>query len=189
MVRGEKQNQALQTGSQFLFQSKRFMKVLVTGGVKSGKSRIAEQRSLELSQGEKAIYLATTEMIDSEMEARILVHKERRKDRFVTVEEPLNLHETIQQYSRTILIECLTMWMNNMLFHQKTEQLILREIERVLQLPNHTVFVLNEVGLGVIPDNPLARQFVDISGKVSQLIGAHADEVLFCVAGQTLRVK
>ncbi|MBF0289286.1 MAG: bifunctional adenosylcobinamide kinase/adenosylcobinamide-phosphate guanylyltransferase [SAR324 cluster bacterium] len=165
------------------------MKILVTGGVKSGKSRIAEQRSLDLAEAEKAIYLATTEMIDPEMEERIRVHQERRKDRFITVEEPMELHSAILRHDYVILVECLTMWINNMLFHQKTEHSILNEIERVLQLPNHIVFVLNEVGMGVIPDNPLARQFIDISGKVSQIIGSHADEILYCVAGQTLRVK
>ncbi|MBF0278758.1 MAG: bifunctional adenosylcobinamide kinase/adenosylcobinamide-phosphate guanylyltransferase [SAR324 cluster bacterium] len=165
------------------------MKVLVTGGVKSGKSKFAELRCLELAAKEKAVYLATSEIIDPEMQQRIAVHQSRRKDRFVTIEEPLALFQTLQNCRTTVLVECLTMWINNMLFHKKSERSIFSEIEKGLQLPGSMVFVINEVGAGVIPDNLLARQFIDISGKVSQIVGKYADEVHLCVAGQSLRIK
>ncbi len=165
------------------------IKILITGGVKSGKSRFAEQRSLEEATAEKPIYLATSEINDPEMRERITVHQTQRKDHFVTIEEPLELFQTMRTCRGTILVECLTMWINNMLYHGKAETTIFSEIERVMDLPNAVVFVINEIGMGVIPDNPLARQFVDISGKVSQIVGKYADEVHLCVAGQSLRIK
>lgn len=165
------------------------MKILVTGGVKSGKSRLAEERCLSLSPDDKPIYLATTENHDPEMQTRIAVHRERRQDRFTTVEEPLALHQTLSQQTAPVLLECMTLWMNNMLYHEKSEQMIFQEVEKLMALPLSLVFVLNEVGMGIIPDNALARQFVDLSGKVAQQLGNGCDEVHFCVAGQALRMK
>ena len=165
------------------------MKILVTGGMKSGKSRFAEARTLELAGSTKPIYLATTERATPEMQQRIAAHQQRRQGRFVTREEPLALQETVLQFPSTALIECMTMWLNNMLHHQKPLPAIFNEAERLMQLSNPLVLVINEVGLGIIPNNALARQFVDISGKISQMLGHHADEVYFCAAGQTLRMK
>jgi len=165
------------------------MKILITGGVKSGKSLFAESRCLGLAKEEKPIYLATTEMVDSEMRQRIEVHQKRRQEQFTTVEESLVLHQTIQKLDNPVLIECMTMWINNMLYHQKSEQTLFDEVEKVLGLPNDMVFVINEVGMGIIPDNALARTFVDLSGKVSQTLGNACDEGYFCVAGQPLKVK
>lgn len=165
------------------------MKILVTGGIKSGKSRFAEKRSLQLAAGTKPIYLATAESHDSEMQQRIAVHRQRRQDRFVTVEEPLALQQTLLNFQATSLVECMTLWINNMLYHGKSPQVIFNETEQMMQLSQNMVLVINEVGLGIIPDNALARQFVDISGEVSQILGHYADEVHFCAAGQSLRMK
>ena len=163
---------------------------LFTGGVKSGKSRQAERYCIEhFSAISTPIYLATTEYIDSEMQQRISEHQQRRKNTFLTLEEPIHLANVIQSRSEPVLIECMTMWLNNMLFHHYTTAQIFEELERLVSLSNPVVYVLNEVGLGIIPDNELAREFVDLSGRVSQFLGNHCQEVYFCVAGQVLTMK
>jgi adenosylcobinamide kinase/adenosylcobinamide-phosphate guanylyltransferase len=165
------------------------MKTLFIGGVKSGKSRLAEAYILEQADSTKPYYLATTDFFDDEMRVRIDVHQQRRQDFFITLEEPVKLLETLQNCQRPVLVECMTMWLNNMLYHQHSEAAILEELEAVMQLPRDMVLVHNEVGLGIIPDNPLARQFVDLSGKASQLMGRYCEEVFFCSAGIRLRMK
>lgn len=165
------------------------MKTLFIGGIKSGKSRSAETFILERSGTAKPYYLATTEFIDEEMQARIDIHRQRRRDLFITIEEPVKLLDTLQQCSGPVLIECVSMWLNNLLYHQVPETAILQELEAVMQLPCELVLVHNEVGLGVIPDNPLARQFVDLSGKAAQIMGNHCEKVFFCSAGLTMQMK
>ncbi len=165
------------------------LKIAYIGGVKSGKSILAEKRALDTSSGGKPYYIATTEISDDEMISRIKVHQERRKDQFITIEEPLNLYETVKTCDNTILIECLSMWINNMLHHKRPVSEIFERLTQILTLNQTIIFVLNEVGFGVIPANALSRQFVDISGKVSQVLGRHCDELYFCVAGLSLRMK
>ncbi len=164
------------------------MKVLVTGGVKSGKSRFAEQRTLALATQQRPIYLATTEFRDPELDARIQVHQERRGQRFETREAPLDLAQAVADTDAPVLVECLTMWLNNWLYHQRSEEAAFAEIQRLLALPNDLVLVLNEVGLGLIPDNELARQFADLSGKVGQQLGAACHETWWVVAGLPQRI-
>lgn len=165
------------------------MKTLFIGGVKSGKSKLAEAAILAQASGVKPYYLATAEAIDEEMKARIRQHQSQRQDRFITLEEPLNLLDAIKPLQSPVLIDCVTLWLNNQLFHQRSQTDILAELEAVMQLPNEIVLVLNEVGLGIIPDNTLARQFVDLSGKAAQLMAGHCREVYFCSAGLALRMK
>ncbi|GAB4258641.1 MAG: bifunctional adenosylcobinamide kinase/adenosylcobinamide-phosphate guanylyltransferase [Methylomicrobium sp.] len=165
------------------------MKTLFIGGVKSGKSRLAEHYILQYSNDVKPYYLATNECFDPEMQRRVEIHRERRQDAFVTIEEPLNLLDALQRCDRPVLIECITMWLNNALFHERSEQTILQELETVLALPLDLVLIHNEVGFGVIPENRLARQFVDLSGKAAQLMGQHCDRVFFCSAGLMLTMK
>ena len=165
------------------------MKALFIGGVKSGKSRHAEQFCLTSSPTQKPIYLATTAIGDSEMQQRIVVHQERRKDQFITIEEPLALSKILQTTTNLVLLECVTMWLNNMLYYQKTEAAIWQELESLFSLSNSIVFVLNEVGWGIIPDNALSRQFVDISGQISQWLGEQCEIVYCCVAGQKFKIK
>lgn len=165
------------------------MKTLFIGGVKSGKSRLAEAAILNYSGETKPFYLATNEVFDAEMQARIALHQQQRQNLFHTLEEPLNLFDALQNRQAPVLIECVTMWLNNALYHQIPAQKILQELEAVLNTPNDLFFVHNEVGLGIIPDNALARQFVDLSGKAAQLLGRHCDEVYFCSAGLALRMK
>jgi adenosylcobinamide kinase / adenosylcobinamide-phosphate guanylyltransferase len=165
------------------------MKTLFIGGVKSGKSRLAEAYILEQAGADKPCYLATTEFFDDEMQARVAIHQQRRKDSFITLEEPVKLFDALEQCQRPVLIECVSMWLNNLLYHQIPESDILQELEAMLQLPCNMVLVHNEVGLGVIADNPLGRQFVDLSGKAAQLMGQYCDEVFFCCAGLKMKLK
>lgn len=165
------------------------MKTLFIGGVKSGKSHLAEAYILEHTGRNKPYYLATTEFIDDEMQARILVHKQRREDFFITIEEPVKLFAVLEKHPHPVLIECVSMWLNNMLYHQVAEHDILQELEAVMHLPCDMVLVHNEVGQGVIADNPLARQFVDLSGKAAQLMAQYCEQVFFCSAGLKLRMK
>ena len=169
------------------------MKVLFIGGVKSGKSSLAEAHTLHLASDIKyegrPYYLATTEFIDDEMRARIRVHQRRRQTQFVTLEEPVGLLSVLRQCQRPVLVECVSMWLNNMLYRQIAETDILLELESAMQLQGDFVLVHNEVGLGVIPDNALARQFVDLSGKAAQIMARYCDQVYWCSAGLKLPMK
>ena len=165
------------------------MKTLFIGGVKSGKSRLAEAYILQAAGTAKPYYLATTECLDIEMQLRISEHKARRQEHFITIEEPRHLLAALQNCDRPVLVECVTMWLNNQLYHGQTEAAIFQELEAALQMPGDMVFVHNEVGLGIIPDNALARQFVDLSGKAAQLMGQYCDKVFFCSAGLALPMK
>ncbi|MDO9169989.1 MAG: bifunctional adenosylcobinamide kinase/adenosylcobinamide-phosphate guanylyltransferase [Methylobacter sp.] len=165
------------------------MKTLFIGGIKSGKSRLAEAFIVEQATTEKPYYLATTEFFDDEMQARILIHQQRRQDLFITLEEPVKLFEAVQKCRGPVLIECVSMWLNNQLYHQIPEGDILQELDTVLQLTGNMVLVHNEVGLSIVADNRLARQFVDLSGKAAQLMGQHCDQVYFCSAGLKMKMK
>lgn len=175
------------------------MKVLFIGGIKSGKSINAQNYILSISS-QKPVYLATTEFIDDEMKKRVDEHKKQREDRFITLEEPLKLYEKISScaraerqmplgYQTPVLVECLSMWINNMLYHGFDFNDMEDEVTRILDLKQDIVFVLNDVGSGVIPDNELSRKFVDISGKLSQLIASRCYEVYHTVAGISTRIK
>jgi adenosylcobinamide kinase / adenosylcobinamide-phosphate guanylyltransferase len=164
------------------------MKTLFIGGIKSGKSRLAENYILEKAI-QKPYYLATTEFIDDEMRERIAAHQHRRQGRFITIEEPVKLLNTLENYPGIVLIECVSMWLNNMLYHRHTEEHILQELSKVMLLTSDMVFVQNEVGLGVIADNPLVRKYVDLSGKAAQLLGEQCEQVFFCCAGLKMRLK
>lgn len=165
------------------------MKTLFIGGIKSGKSRLAESHILAIAGNTKPYYLATTEFFDDEMQARIQIHKQQRQDAFITLEEPLKLFAAVQSCPGPVLIECISMWLNNQLYHQIPETDTLQELANILTLPNDLVLVHNEVGLGIIPDNKLARQFADLSGRAAQLMGQHCDQVFFCSAGLKLQMK
>lgn len=165
------------------------MKTLFIGGVKSGKSHLAEQYILDLSGLAKPCYLATAEFFDAEMLQRVHHHQQRRQQQFITLEEPIKLLDTLSLCQSPVLVECVTIWLNNMLHYQYKEADILQELTEILALPNDIVFVQNEVGLGVIPDNKLARQFIDLSGKAAQLLGQSCDQVFWCSAGLKLPMK
>jgi len=164
------------------------MKTLFIGGIKSGKSINAQEYILKYSTS-KPIYLATTEFIDKEMQKRVDEHKINRADNFITIEEPLKIYDVINTNKNYVLVECVSMWINNMLYHGFNYEDMRRELIKILELKQSIVFVLNDVGSGIIPDNSLAREFIDISGKLSQLIASHCDEVYHTIAGISTRIK
>ena len=164
------------------------MKTLFIGGIKSGKSINAEKYALKNSH-QKPIYLATNEFFDDEMNERVQKHKIQRSDKFETLEEPLKLFKTIKQTNSLVLIECVSMWVNNMLHHKYSEESIVKEIELLLSLKNDVVFVLNDVSCSVVSDNKLVRKFVDINGRISQLLASKCDEVYHTTAGISVKIK
>ena len=164
------------------------MKRLVLGGIKSGKSRFAEKLTLK-SSTTKPYYLATTEFIDDEMAQKIALHKASRSDDFTTIEEPLYLYETLKNLEGSILVECMSMWLNNMLYHQKSKSEIVKEVKKVLTLKCDIVFVLNDVGKSVVSENALVRKFVDLSGIISQILASECSEVYYVNAGIGTQLK
>lgn len=164
---------------------------LVLGGARSGKSRHAE--ALAESRAGACIYLATAEPRDAEMAARIARHKARRSGRWTTVEEPLDLVGALRRAAgpdRAVLIDCLTLWLSNVL---GAERDIEAESDRLIgalpDLGGPVVFVSNEVGLGVVPDNALARRFVDHAGLLHQRLAAAAQSVVHMTAGLPIQLK
>jgi adenosylcobinamide kinase/adenosylcobinamide-phosphate guanylyltransferase len=164
------------------------MRALFIGGIKSGKSKNAENYILAFAK-EKPIYLATTEFFDEEMSARVQRHKTQRADKFITLEESLNLHETIQKQQAPILLECMSMWVNNMLYHKKSEAEMFEILEAITQTNANIVFVINDVSCSVIGENRLVREFVDINGRVAQFLAQKCEEVYNNIAGISVRIK
>jgi len=162
------------------------MKILYVGGQKSGKSRLAEQKILEIAP-KKPYYLATYDnrYADKEMQQRLQKHRQQRKERFVTVEEPLFLDRVVQS-GESYLIDCLSMWILNLLEANMPYEKIL---ESVLQTDANIVFVLNSVGSGIIPDNALSRKYIDLSGIIGQQVAQSCDEVYEAVVGLPKRLK
>ncbi|KXF76920.1 adenosylcobinamide kinase/adenosylcobinamide phosphate guanyltransferase [Paramesorhizobium deserti] len=165
--------------------------IFVLGGARSGKSAFAE-RLVEQS-GLDAVYIATGQAYDDEMRERIAVHKERRGLVWATVEEPLDLTGALQAHAgegRAVLVDCLTLWLTNLMM---VERDIAAETARLAsmipELPGTVLFVSNEVGLGIVPDNAIAREFRDHAGRLNQAVAAAADEVYFIAAGLPLKMK
>jgi adenosylcobinamide kinase/adenosylcobinamide-phosphate guanylyltransferase len=167
--------------------------ILVTGAARSGKSHYAERRSREL--GERRLYIATAEAKDEEMAQRIAEHQNRRGRDWITIEEPLQLADTLTAQTGKIdcaLVDCLTLWISNLLAIGDTEYVtekVAQLIDALLSLDFTVVFVTNEVGWGIVPVNLLARRFRDLSGWTNQRIAEAADEVILMVAGVPVTVK
>jgi adenosylcobinamide kinase/adenosylcobinamide-phosphate guanylyltransferase len=167
--------------------------ILVTGGARSGKSSYAESRAREL--GERLLYIATAEARDDEMAQRIAEHKKRRANLWTTIEEPFELLQALmRQRHKTdcALVDCLTLWISNLLLRHNEEYARRKVAELLDTLPAldfSLVFVTNEVGWGIVPDNPLARKFRDLAGWANQRMAAAADEVVLMVAGIPTFVK
>jgi adenosylcobinamide kinase / adenosylcobinamide-phosphate guanylyltransferase len=174
--------------------------LLITGGSRSGKSKFAECQAELL--GGQVVYLATAEAGDSEMAERILKHQQRRPPDWVTVEAPLDVIKTLSCYQAgyTILVDCLTMYLSNLYFkYEQTSkaealpQLIDGEMTHLAEVITSSaanlIIVTNEVGWGIIPDNPLARVFRDLAGLSNQQIAAVCDEVYLVVSGIPMEIK
>ena len=167
--------------------------ILITGGARSGKSRYAEQRAVEMSG--RRLYVATAEAKDEEMIQRIAEHRKRRGNQWRTIEEHVELTQALlAQRGKTDceLVDCLTLWISNLLIRHddryasaKVQELI----EKLPQLDFHLLFVTNEVGWGIVPDNPLARKFRDLAGWTNQSMAQAANEVILMVAGMPIIAK
>jgi adenosylcobinamide kinase / adenosylcobinamide-phosphate guanylyltransferase len=164
--------------------------ILITGGARSGKSRVAERVTLEF--GRPAIYVATAEVGDEEMADRIALHQSRRGDEWRTIAEPMALVEVLRKSDGEgpRLVDCLTLWLSNLLHAGRdweAEAEMLSEALTTLTSP--VVLVTNEVGAGIVPENALARTFRDAAGLVNQRIAAACEELWLCVAGYPVRIK
>jgi adenosylcobinamide kinase/adenosylcobinamide-phosphate guanylyltransferase len=163
---------------------------LVLGGARSGKSRYAEQ--LVMASPAPWIYVATAEPFDDEMRARIAEHRGRRGQDWQTVDAPTDLAGAIEDAAkdRIVLVDCLTLWINNLMFRKINIDTAIENLEAALaarQAP--TVLVSNEVGFGIVPDNAEARRFRDLQGRLNQRIAAMAGQVVLMVAGLPMLVK
>ena len=164
--------------------------ILVTGGARSGKSSFAEKRIKQL--GSSLVYIATSEIIDSEMEKRVAEHQARRGSEWQTLHAPLKLTEALFETDGKgpCLVDCLTIWLNNLIFHNEDTVVATKELIKVLeQRSDPVVLVTNEVGSGIVPENALARRFRDEAGRMNQIISEVADEVYLSVSGIPLQIK
>lgn len=163
------------------------MKILYFGGQKSGKSTLAEARALSLCT-DTPCYVATYDNRygDGEMQERLDKHRLARRDTFITIEEPRDLSGVIRP-GGTYLIDCVSMWLLNAL--EEDEKLLLTEIEAVCAIDANIVFVLNDVSCGVIPEGPISRRYIDLSGVVGQKLAALCDEVVEVKLGLEQRLK
>lgn len=166
--------------------------VLVLGGARSGKTGFAEQ--LAIRSGSRPAYLATAEALDAEMRDRVQSHKAGRADRFATIEEPLALSDALIKASTdhdVILVDCLTLWITNLLMANEDVAKAVSELGATLvQLRKaKVILVSNEVGLGIVPDNAMARTFRDLAGSAHQRLAEICDDAYFVVAGLPITLK
>ncbi len=167
--------------------------VLIGGGVRSGKSGFALSRAQML--GARRAFVATAEALDAEMKQRIAQHRRERSDDFQTVEEPIALSEAISslQDVDVVILDCLTLWLSNLLLREESSQRILQRVDELAVVLRrqafHCIVVTNEVGMGVVPETRLGRAFRDLCGLAHQRIARCADEVYVAILGSILRIK
>ncbi|MEI6757810.1 MAG: bifunctional adenosylcobinamide kinase/adenosylcobinamide-phosphate guanylyltransferase [Chlorobium sp.] len=167
--------------------------IYVTGGARSGKSSFALKLAAPYCN---RLFLATAEPFDEEMQRRIAKHREERKEQFATVEEPLFLERSLRQLppgTDVVLLDCLTVWTGNLMHHLESDGEIDRRIEHFLEAlvdpPCDIILVSNEVGMGIVPENAMARRFRDIAGIVNQRVASMATEAWLLCSGLPLKLK
>lgn len=166
---------------------------LILGGARSGKSRLAEQ--IAKDSGLSVIYMATAQALDAEMQQRIAHHQQQRPAHWQVLEEPIYLADRLLQLdqpNQLILVDCLTLWLTNLLLaeDQALQQQQVQKLLAVLpQLHSQIILVSNETGLGVVPMGEISRRFVDEAGRLHQALGQLAHKVMFCVAGFPMILK
>lgn len=168
--------------------------IFITGGARSGKSRLAEE--LAMKQGEPLLYLATAHARDAEMAARISRHQSRRGAAWQTIEEPFELLPALTGHDgwfNATLVDCITLWLTNlMLDPDRCDSALdrVRELATAAKtLKTPLILVSNEVGMGIVPDNALARRFRDLAGEANEILAATADEVYVTFSGLPLKLK
>ena len=175
--------------------------ILVLGGARSGKSTFAQQLAQELG-GESVLFVATAEPGDQEMRRRIEKHRRERPSGWRTLEVPRDVGSAIRKHAgdaRVVLVDCLTVLVSNLLtdasdpFAPEVEAQVVAEAEGLIicatGLSGHLIVVSNEVGLGLVPPNPLGRAYRDLLGRANQLLARSAAEVHFLVAGIPMKIK
>lgn len=162
---------------------------LVLGGARSGKTA----RALALAATPPHVYLATAQALDGEMDARIAAHRAERGESWGVIEEPLEIAQVLDDVEDdkiTILVDCLTLWLSNLMHHGRDiDAETGRLIEALDAIPNRVILVSNEIGLGLVPMEKLSRDFRDAQGRLNQRIAAAADHVEFVAAGLPLTLK
>lgn len=169
------------------------MKELILGGVRSGKSALAQQRAL--ASGMAVTYIATATAGDEEMSARIQRHRLERPTEWTLIEEPVALAEALRQSAapeRCLLVDCLTLWLTNLLcFASEAELQQQRQalLDLLPQLPGHIILVSNEINMGVVPMGELSRRYCDEAGWLHQALAQQCQRVTLTVAGLPLLLK
>lgn len=164
---------------------------LILGGARSGKSSFA----LDLARDKEAVaFIATALPLDEEMDKRIRHHKEERPSHWKTIEEPIDLLTVIKGLNdvEIIILDCLTMWVSNLL-ERYTDEEIIRIAEEIAKysrdLKSEVITISNEVGLGIVPEYPIGRRYRDLLGRVNQIFAKYSNKVFFMIAGIPLEVK
>ena len=169
------------------------MRTLILGGARSGKSRLAEHMAQESQLA--VTYIATAQAQDVEMAQRIAAHRARRPAHWACIEEPLALADTLKTHAaagRCLLVDCLTLWLTNLLLHPDSavfdrERAAL--LDALSDLPGQIILVSNETGLGVMPLGELTRRYCDEAGVLHQELATRCEQVLLTVAGIPLTLK
>jgi len=169
------------------------MRCLILGGARSGKSALAER--IAGASSRDVVYIATAQAHDAEMAERIAHHRARRPEGWLCIEEPLSLADALRTHAhagRCVLVDCLTLWLSNLL-GDAVPHCLERERAALLDtlplLPGEIVLVSNEVGLGIVPMGELTRRYVDEVGRLHQALALHCERVLFVAAGLPLVLK
>ena len=169
-------------------------KILITGGCRSGKSRHALTLAQNIS-GEK-LYLATAEALDSEMKERIGKHQRERGAEWETHEtlrDLLAVFKQLENRSGVLILDCLTLWISNLMVKRQEHNFILKEADRLIgqseKMQCQVIVVTNEVGAGIVPDNKLARDYRDLVGEINQRFAQRFDEVIHMVSGIPVTIK
>ncbi|QHF46170.1 bifunctional adenosylcobinamide kinase/adenosylcobinamide-phosphate guanylyltransferase [Pseudomonas sp. S35] len=166
---------------------------LILGGARSGKSRLAERLAVESAL--PVIYIATSQPLDGEMNARVALHRERRPDDWGLIEEPVELARVLcdnAAVGRCLLVDCLTLWLTNLLMLEDAGRLVFERdqlLQTLASLPGEIIFVSNETGMGVVPLGELTRRYVDEAGWLHQALAERCQRVVLTVAGLPLTLK
>jgi adenosylcobinamide kinase/adenosylcobinamide-phosphate guanylyltransferase len=167
---------------------------LILGGARSGKSRLAER--LAADSGLEVIYIATSQPVDGELNERVQLHRQRRPEHWGLIEEPLQLARVLRdnaEVGRCLLVDCLTLWLTNLLMLEEHPQRLAQERDALLaclaDLPGEIIFVSNETGMGIVPLGELTRRYVDEAGGLHQALAERCGRVVLTVAGLPLTLK